>query len=105
MSHTPGPWSRSWIAGGIRHLNKNVDFEAFWTPDDGEDQNAANYPLRNSADYSLIASAPDLLAACKAFVQERDHNERRARCPEDLLVSGKVADAIEEAVRKAEGAA
>lgn len=65
--HTPGPWSRSWVYGGIRHLNKNVDYDAFWFPDDGEDQEAANIPnVRNhEADADLIAAAPDLLAALR----------------------------------------
>jgi hypothetical protein len=64
--HTPGPWSRSWIAGAIRHINRNVDSDAFWSPteEEAKDLDAVNHPTRNDADYDLIAAAPDLLDAC-----------------------------------------
>lgn len=67
--HTPGPWSRSWVYGAIRHINKNVDVDAFWAPAEGEDREAANFPnVRiNPADADLLASAPDLLAALETM--------------------------------------
>lgn len=64
--HTPGPWSRSWVYGAIRHVCRNVDSDAFWSPDEGEDTETANWPdYYTPGDVDLITAAPELLEACQ----------------------------------------
>jgi hypothetical protein len=71
---TPGPWSRSWIAGAIRHINRNVDFDAFWFPTDEEKKNLdrVNYPSRHEPDYDFIVisrtALPQLIQALEKAV-------------------------------------
>jgi hypothetical protein len=62
---TPEPWSRSWIAGAIRHINRNVDFDAFWFPTDEEKKNLdrVNYPSRHEPDYDFIVTSRTALPA------------------------------------------
>lgn len=62
-AHTPGPWSRAWVGGALRHINRNVDEDAFYAPPAGEDPDTINHPMRKEADYDLVTAAPDLLAA------------------------------------------
>jgi len=69
--HTPGPWSRAWIYGAIRHLNKNVNDDAFFSDVDDEydkvEKGELNTPnvRNNPGDADLIAAAPDLLSALR----------------------------------------
>lgn len=63
--YTPAPWNLPWIYGGIRHLNRNVDFDAFVNPDDLPDSD--NIPQKEDA--RLIAAAPILLAALEELTE------------------------------------
>lgn len=64
--HTPGPWSKAYISGALRHVQRNVDIDAFL---DGESIDEINNGLyetpsgRSVADAALIAAAPEMLAA------------------------------------------
>ena len=57
-------WSVSWLSGGIRHLVRNVDYDSFWCPADGEDRDAANWPGKyEGGDIATIRNAlPELLS-------------------------------------------
>lgn len=33
---TAVPWPESYVQGAVRHINKNVDRDAFWSPDEGQ---------------------------------------------------------------------
>ena len=75
-NRTPGPWSRKWIYGALRHINKNVDYDSFYFPDSDSEKDY-NTPLvrgTNEGDSYLIAAAPELLEAAKLAVLnfERD---------------------------------
>lgn len=87
--HTPGPWSREWISGALRHINRNVDREMFGCEDLPDDANWPSY--YTDGDVDLVTAAPELLAACK-----------EALCC--FADSGPVADELAAAIAKAEGA-
>lgn len=105
--HTPGPWSRSWVYGAIRHINKNVDSDAFWQPDDGEDPDTANCPNVRSfpADADLIAAAPDLLDALRQAVSVLGEDGLvECFCRGNFVCSGcRAREASQAAIAKAEG--
>jgi hypothetical protein len=75
MSHTPGPW-REGKWGGSVVTDTPPDrmgyvYEILWY---------GGYVICESAsrtDISVISAAPDLLAACKAFVRKVDEGEAR----------------------------
>ena len=60
ITHTPGPWHRNVSSISAKTPNKTTVIVCRCTPEPG-------LPERN-ANAKLIAAAPDLLAACKAFV-------------------------------------
>jgi hypothetical protein len=86
MSHTPGPWQAlppdkhctRWIIGQVPPAKNTANFyiahvytEAVKYKDVDAEANAC-----------LIAAAPDLLAACKSFVQQYDIAFRRQYAPQ-----------------------
>lgn len=62
MTHTPGPWR--WSPKGTlsttAKVSKTCDNVVVWSQ---------KYGFDNEADKTLIAAAPELLAACQAFVE------------------------------------
>ena len=72
MSHTPGPWKHSKSTGAIISDTRPTDADLFGR--DGADclDYYGGYVVAESVlphDQSLIAAAPDLLAACKAALR------------------------------------
>ena len=68
MSHTPGPWKHSKSTGAIISDTRPTDADLFGR--DGADclDHYGGYVVAESVlplDQSLIAAAPDLLAACE----------------------------------------
>jgi hypothetical protein len=68
--HTPGPWSPAYIYGAMRHIERNVDRDAFLAE---EDQKAINDGVLtvpncryNPADVAAMVAAPDMLEALEA---------------------------------------
>ena len=68
--HTPAPWSAAYIYAALRHIERNVDRDAYLGEEDAKeiDEGRLNVPSAryNPADVALIVAAPDLLAACEA---------------------------------------
>lgn len=64
------PLSPSWMAGGIRHLNRNVDYEAFWSQDD-QDSGDGDAPDRYEGKHMarVLNAAPALLAIARAAAE------------------------------------
>lgn len=68
------PYSKSWMYGAIRHIQRNVDYDAFWfkTKDEEamieaeEDINIPDVRSKGSIDLGLLVFAPDM---CK-FIQQ-----------------------------------
>jgi hypothetical protein len=52
----PGPWSVSWLYGALRHINRNVDFDAFWSTDPDEDRDKAIWPEKTDAAFIAASS-------------------------------------------------
>ena len=67
--HTPGPWQQSWqfIVAADPTGNHPDIYIAEITEEDGDGRIAS--PEQQTANGRLIASAPDLLAACRMVVQ------------------------------------
>lgn len=57
---TKGPWSHGWLYGALRHVNRNVDWDAFYSGD--EDINA---PEKDDAELivTLVNNLPAILSA------------------------------------------
>lgn len=97
---TPGPWSRAWIYGAIRHINRNVDESAFYDPE-RDPQKDANTPnvRSNEGDADLITAAPDLLEAARVARIFIATTCSPATDPAARLA----AERLESAIAKAEG--
>ena len=95
MKHTPGPWNFDWH--GINHNGERICKVCHSDPyifPEGK-------PVRNDrfdADSFLIASAPELLEACKtALVVISQHY------PEENMCCSNRINKINQAIEKAEG--
>jgi hypothetical protein len=96
VKFTPGPWNREWISSALRHINKNVDYDAFYGKEITEEDNLPTY--YSDGDVDLIAAAPELLEACEAA-------ERILTIiPEGLGVLASIDDRITEAAEHCRGA-
>lgn len=85
--HTPGPWM--WQPGARSNL-VHIEVEATRDP-------ICSLPKARMADATLIAAAPELLAALRDMVGQHDLN------PERLLSAMHLWDAARAAIAKAEG--
>ena len=97
--HTPGPWKKTEGSYG-NYIAVRAD--------DGEGKTVARIPCGSDVDTatddddaSLIAAAPELLAACK-FLQEVYDNltsaeDRQIPAPVWNVINGPIANAIEKA--------
>lgn len=97
--HTPGPWT---VRNNGPHWNNPaiVNFDICWSPD-GE--RVAEH-VYEEADARLIAAAPDMDAALRAFVDAHDMAETE---PDRMLVGMQMGCAYEmarAAIAKATGA-
>lgn len=73
------PLSPSWMAGGIRHLNKNVDSDAFWDePEGGDGFTPGRYEGETMA--TVLNAVPALLALADAaeMLVSREHAFEKA---------------------------
>lgn len=70
--HTPGPWSAAYFYSALRHIERNVDRDAYLSDEDAKeiDEGRLNAPdvRYNPADVALIAAAPDLLALLEELI-------------------------------------
>jgi len=99
-AHTPGPWSRAWVAGALRHINRNVDDEAFYSPPPGEVLfETHRHPMRHEPDYDLVTAAPELLTALDDLLEAH----RRVVHGEATHVSANLLTAAERVVLAARG--
>lgn len=72
-NHTPGPWSREYISGALRHIERNCDRESFCSDElcDSIEKEEVRYPsYHRGDDVSLITAAPDLLESVKCGRQK-----------------------------------
>ncbi len=91
MSHTKGPWK--WTAALTRTPEWELHQEEFEVgEEDSICYHGADWPMK-AADMNLMATAPDLLAACKKLIMH--HNQGDIH-PIDF-------QRIEQAIAKAEG--
>ena len=87
MAHTPGPWT--YRGHSDRSPNRIAAADDTVIMDDEEYYQRCS---PNDADWPLIAAAPDLLAACKAALNDRMYTDWPG-----------VADLLLAAIAKAEG--
>jgi len=67
---TPGPWEKKWLYGALRHINKNVDWDAFYSgPDEIET------PDKDDAEFisEMRNQLPELLST---FTSTQEENKR-----------------------------
>jgi hypothetical protein len=72
-------YSKTWMYGAIRHVCRNVDFDAFWNPDGDEDMDAVDIPTAKDAE--LLAAAPDLRDALQSLLCQFDRHGEDADDP------------------------
>ena len=89
MSHTPGPWFLAWEDGKYGVVGSQCEGKLVCIV--GNNPNDGRNDIRK-ANATLIAAAPDLLAACKAAIHVVDSHESRIEW--NLLIK---------AIAKAEG--
>lgn len=80
---TEGPWSLEWVAGALRHINRNVDFECFMGEDDYKrlDEGGHNYPQQRQEDYLFVTESRTAIPYLIALVREQEAElERRKYC-------------------------
>ena len=93
---TEGPWNLAWISGALRHINRNVDFDAFMDEEDYKrlDEDGHKYPQRRQEDYVFVTESRTAIPYLIALVREQAaelgrldktlrfaKNERDAQCP------------------------
>lgn len=98
MSYTKGPWTLEEVGDKVKHLCPAKDGTSLLTiaveyDDEGESHYFASVWSRDDA--HVIAAAPELLEALKAF--KRDWLELSGR------MRGTTLDAIDKVIAKAEG--
>ena len=95
--HTPGPWAidESHINGSINAGKRHVALASFYNCHDEEVRVTRDQQKANA---QLIAAAPDLLAALKQALEALERAD-------DYGVPGlgRIIDAADDAIRKAEG--
>ena len=104
MTHTPG----AWVTGGPYPTVSvcTIDSDGEWFPitilwDWNDHKRNGEAPEEVKANARLIAAAPDLLAACKAFIEATFIDLDSVFTPSDKLVKAHVL--ARAAIAKAEG--
>lgn len=71
------PWSQKWMYGGIRHLNKNVDYDAFCSDEEIARIDAGETDTPDKTDAPVLAASPVLKETLESILMCRDWYEGR----------------------------